>query len=263
MKLFDVPGPKKRGKLMGKKRIQPKTITFKVAGPKINAECFTKSINNFFDLIDEVAYEVGGKKKIIDWIVSVKPGSIIISATPESANGSKREIQNTIFAVQRGIESLTSKKIRPKYFSERALKKLYDLSMLSSTHRDNIDEIGIRVNKKHTNITLECAANIDAIMGVSAKSYGTIEGKLEAIDIHKKLKISVYDDLTDKPVKCYFDEDMFDDIISAIGKRVCVYGLIKYRKSGVPVSVDIEELEIFPPKEMLPTADDVLGILNN
>ena len=170
---------------MSKRKIQPKSITFKLNGPKINAECFTKGINTFFDLIEDVAYEVGGNKKVIDWIVSVKPGSIIIGATPESVEGKRAQLQNTNSAVQRGIESLTNKQVKPRYFSDKALKKLYDLSMLRHTYKDNIDEIGIIVNNKHTSITLECAANIDAITGVSTKSYGTIEGNLEAIDIHK------------------------------------------------------------------------------
>ncbi|MEK0338180.1 MAG: hypothetical protein QQN41_12170, partial [Nitrosopumilus sp.] len=55
-------------------------------------------------------------------------------------------------------------------------------------------------------------------------------------------------------------EDVYNDVIASIRKRVSTYGLIKYKKNGSINSVDIEKLTVFPDSDKLPKFKDIIGL---
>lgn len=238
-------------------------IVLEIDGPKITATKFTRGIKAFFGFINDVANEVSGKKKAIRWIVSVRPGSININVEPEPLNGFETVIPVTIEAIEKGIDIISNKAERPTHFSDDALKKIIDLVSIVDSRDKELDRVRIWVNNKPNNLSSKIVANIDLILGTSSKAYGTIEGKLQVISERQGLNFVVYDSLTDKPIKCYFDDDIMNEVIGAFGKRISVYGMIRYRKDGEPISIEVEELEVFPNKEDLPNIYDVLGILKD
>ncbi len=67
---------------MAEKRIPPNTVQFYIEGPKITADDFRRCVRNFLDLLNEVTIDVSGRKKAVEWIISVAPGSIGLLATP-------------------------------------------------------------------------------------------------------------------------------------------------------------------------------------
>ena len=54
---------------------------------------------------------------------------------------------------------------------------------------------------------------------------------------------------------------LIDEIKDALGKRVSVYGLIRSREDGQKVSVEVEDMEVFPNETELPSIKDIIGIL--
>jgi hypothetical protein len=51
------------------------------------------------------------------------------------------------------------------------------------------------------------------------------------------------------------------EAVRAFGRRVEVYGAVRYRADGVPVSITAEEIVPFPSSEDLPGFRSVRGIL--
>jgi hypothetical protein len=100
-------------------------------------------------------------------------------------------------------------------------------------------------------------------MGPPQDSIGTVEGKLQALNIHEKPpRFAIYDLLTDRRVECYFTTRIkLEDVLAGVGRRVAVTGLIKTRPTGERVSIEARELRLFPAEDELPTPDDVRGIL--
>ena len=245
---------------MNDKQNTQNTIIFEIDGSRITAEKFTHGIRTFFKLIEDVALDVTGKRKAIDWIVSVKPGSITLCATPESTEMSTELVDETINAIGNGIESISQKEIRPPHFSDNALEDLYHLGDLVGLGDQGIDKIRIKINGKPNELSPHTVAYVDKILGVSSKAYGTIDGKLETIYLHGTRKFSIYDEITNKEIKCRFDEEMYDKVIAGIRKRVSVYGLIKYRRNGEPANVEIESFRIFPEDSELPKFKDMIGL---
>ncbi len=234
------------------------TIIFEIDGPRITAEIFTRGTRTFFKLIEDVALDVTGKKAI-DWIISVKPGSITLCATPESSEVSPELVNETIDAIGNGIESI-SKSERPPHFSDNALENLFYLGDLVGLGDQGINKIRIKTNGKQNELSPHSVAYIDEILGSASKAYGTIEGKLLGIDLHGKWDFTIYDEVTNKPIKSYFDEEMYDEVITGIKKRVSAYGLIQYKKNGEPSRVEVEKFRIFPEDNELPKFKDIIGL---
>jgi len=57
--------------------------------------------------------------------------------------------------------------------------------------------------------------------------------------------------------------EIYNEVIAAIGKRISAYGSIRYRKNGQPASVEIEKLTVFPDQSELPQFEDVIGLLED
>jgi len=92
-------------------------------------------------------------------------------------------------------------------------------------------------------------------------SFGSVEGVLKAIDLSRKPVFRIYDLLTNKSVRCYFYSNSIEEFKDALEKRVSVSGLVKSREDGEKLSIEVEEIEIFPPEDELPTIQEIIGIL--
>lgn len=100
--------------------------------------------------------------------------------------------------------------------------------------------------------------------GASYRSYGSIDGHIEGINLHDRKRFWVYDALTGRRVTCEFgDRIEIERIADALAKkrRVEVYGTVSYRTDDQIASMLADTLYVFPDASTLPTADDVRGIL--
>jgi len=239
-----------------------RTLTLNIKGEKITAEKLRSSIGSFYAFIDEVASEVSGQRRPIRWIVRVKKGSIILINEPEIVRDLSPKVTDAIFeSIKRGVDSLGKEAIRPAHFSDRALEYLQDLASIPKERTNGLEAISIKVETKSYKLTPYVIANVDSILGVYSKAFGSIEGRLSTLSERGGLKFIVYDSLTDKPIRCDISEEFFIEATKAIRKRVYVYGLISYDKNGVPKSIRVDELRAFPERDKLPSAFDVCGIL--
>jgi hypothetical protein len=72
----------------------------------------------------------------------------------------------------------------------------------------------------------------------------------------------VVDPLTERPVRCWVNDELFEQAYRAFRKRVAVTGLIHYRKDGQPNSIEVDELVVFPERSALYSAEEIHGILS-
>ncbi len=239
-----------------------KNITFTIKGNRITKDEFSQSIRKFFSIIEDVASNVSGKSKAIEWVISVEPGSIKLQAKPESIYGSPQDAAKTLDVLNNGFEAIWTGTKRPKYFSDNSLNNIFELGNIVGLGDKDINfDIGIGKNIKK--ISSKNVAYIEEILATESEAYGTIEGELLALKIRGRLNFSIWDTLTGKEVKCFFRDELFDDVISSIRKRVAVSGLIHYNKVGRPLKIDIERIRQFPDDSELPKFKDIIGLFNN
>lgn len=237
-------------------------LKLEIDGPKITADKFARGVNAFVHLIGDVADNVADKRNALRWIVSVEPGSILIKVIPESDKAPSDIIPSTIKAIGDGIDVIENRAERPRYFSDNALKNVQELASILDGTNQGLESVKIWMNGKPNSLSNKSIANIKALLETYTTAIGSVEGKLEMITERGGLLFNVYDFLTDTPVKCSFKEELIPQITSAFGKRVSVYGVIKYRRGGIPISIQVENFRVLG-RDKLPTFEDVRGILKD
>jgi hypothetical protein len=84
---------------------------------------------------------------------------------------------------------------------------------------------------------------------------------LRTIQDSGKLELHIRDDILKQTVRCFFPEDMLPQAFENFRKRVEVSGMVHYRRNGVPISIDVAQIEPLPDDTELPSANEVRGIL--
>jgi hypothetical protein len=217
----------------------------------------------FHDLLRAVAREVtsrGGNPIRWQFVDASTNGVVRFRVTPEQiAKDLAPNAPTTIVdAVASGVVNLERAPDRPQYFTDQALDQAARLVAL----RQDVGSLGVMNGKVGSSITDTFRQHVDSLLGIQYYEEGSIEGTLEAVNVHDRSRFSVYDVLTRRPIKCNFgDRISIDQIAGALKKRVMIFGRIAYRANGVPISVTADELAGFPVDDELPRAADVRGLL--
>ena len=230
--------------------------------PEVALQHLVSAAGTFGGLLREVARAYfGTAQEPVRWIVEVERGCVRLPLrpTPAQEDVSPSAFPELVATLAEGIALLDRTAERPEYFTDKALEQARALANLASSELP----IKVRNGKAEVSVTKRIAANVDEVLGVPDVSYGTVEGLLEALNIHGTNKaFGVYDPLTGKKVECKLTGKVtVEDLGPAVSKRVAVRGPILSRSTGERISVQADELEIFLPEGDLPSPDDVLGIL--
>lgn len=241
----------------------PQDIALSFDVDEVPFRLLLKAGQAFSNLLREVARAyIGTARDPAQWLVHVEAGSVVLPLRGEASGdlASNSQVYEVGVFVAQGLALIEGDAVRPDHFTDRALEQARELAKLASGGDLSIE---VRGGGVRSSLTSRLIVNVDTILGHEESSTGTIEGALEAFNVHGKNKrFNVYDSLTGRSVECKFTDDVtVDDLRPAIGRRVAVRGLVRARPDGRPVSVDARELEVFPPEHELPTPDEVFGLL--
>ncbi len=239
-----------------------KRVALEISGPKITSGDFARGVSAFLDVVEDLTNQISQKKKAISWVISVEPGSATIIATAEPADIAYVDfVPPVLEAIKNGATRLESSAEQPEFFSEYTLGRMRELASIVDGKKRGIDSVRIIVDGTAVGISHHTVANVNDILMLK-QALGSVRGRLETLSMHQGFKVVVYDDLTGRGIQCFLEPEMLEDIRSAFGKRVSVYGIIKYRKSGEPESVRVQEYRVLT-REGLPSFEDVKGILKD
>lgn len=239
----------------------PQELTLTIGGQRITAERFLKAVSSFVGLINDVSEAVTAEHGAFRWVVSVESGSAVVHFRPEANRAAASLAPAAIKAVNEGLALLERRPERPRFWSDSALRRAKDLAEVIDAAEGALDRVSVKVNHRARDVTRNTSAHVDALFGSDYKSLGTIEGRLRTVTEAGGLHFVVQDPVTHNNVRCYFREDEADNYMTAWRKRVAVYGEIRYRKDGEPVSISVQEFRVLREAHELPKARDVKGIL--
>ena len=223
------------------------------------------AVDAWTDFLREVGRDVAGRvgRDAVRYVITeAKGGSLTLGVRPQAAkkNVPAAMIPRIATTVTAGIRSLDRSAKRPRHFSDVALLKLRSLARLVDSETPQV-KIG---NGTGSEITLSARlmANVETVLAPELTSIGTVEGRLEGLIIHGKPRFLIFDPLTGRQVSCYFSGRIdWESVLRLFGKRVAATGIIKSRRSGEKVSIQVTQLQPLPPDEELPSSAEVLGIL--
>jgi hypothetical protein len=219
---------------------------------------------DFLGIVGEVGREVAEQASDpVRWLLHhAKTNGVIqlrLRGVPATERVPQIVVPRVVHAVSEGIATVEQAAERPHFFTDRALELSQDIAERSA-------EIGpVRVTDGQIETTLTSTGageHVGQLLGARSTDYGSVEGRLEGITVHGERSFNVYDDLTGRRLRCFFGSRIsVREVAGALEKRVAVYGQINYRASGDVATVIADEFHVFPAPELLPTADDVRGIL--
>jgi hypothetical protein len=136
---------------------------------------------------------------------------------------------------------------------------------LSATLRKHITEIKLSNGENQFEITRRLEARIDHILGDEIIVEGSIEGMLEAINLHNNAnKFHLFPSVGPQKVACHFPDALQPEAIAAIKRYVFVSGQVKYQRRGFfPHEVEVSTMEVYPQESDLPTLGSLRGIAPN
>ena len=125
------------------------------------------------------------------------------------------------------IRSIVASAEAPKSFSREVFDTLKDLASVVGR---GVNSVLIQSSSDEITIDLEARQRIEAVFGQDYSQEGTIDGMLEAVNIHGKANnCALYPVVGPTRVSCRFDDGLFSKIKPALGKYVLIEGMLKYR----------------------------------
>lgn len=227
-------------------------ITLEIDEEVISIADFQKATDSFLSLVKEISKQDASNLDASDWAVKVYSGSAGIGVIGGMNIDADRVRQDLIAGLK-----LLGKGIRPLAFTDKAIEHAKSLALL---FKKTVIEPNVRIWSKRDEsfqMVRDIAKQADSLLAASYEEDGAVDGILERIDAHGKLKFVVYDVIDDRAVKCDVSEQDVKLALENFQQRVEVIGRVKYRKDGMPVSITASKIISFPKPSEIPSLQDM------
>ena len=237
-------------------KTKPVTIKMKLAIDKIPSHEFIQSVKDFFEMLEDVADSLYGRRRAIPWSVKIEPGSNVLVAIAGQPISPEIKPKAVSTALKRGLKVIKDG-ARPENFSDRTLERIKSLADLSEERGLNIS---IVAEKSKQQISSKIRENVSYILRHAYSEVGTIEGRLQILAKRQYLEIEVRDEVSDRLIHCIITPNQLEDAKDAFDRRVSISGLIHYRADGTPISIEVKNIFRFPFPRELPSHNNIRGI---
>jgi hypothetical protein len=138
---------------------------------------------------------------------------------------------------------------------------LEDIRALARPVGRTVKNTTLIFNDYRLDLTEKLGIKIDKALAVEEESDGALEGMLDQINVHLGANtFHIYPEIGPRKVTCHFPMRLFDDAVSAVGRRVEVAGTLRYRAgANFPHQVAVAQIDVFPPDHELPSWEDLRG----
>jgi hypothetical protein len=175
-----------------------------------------------------------------------------------------RDFRDTPAVLVAGLQRLEgeSQQGPPELFSERELENLL---RFRSLFRKGVDRVEVSAGAIATTgiISRHTEAAVERILLGASEAWGSLEGELEAIDVHRAPRFTMWERLSGQAVRCYFGSEQVDVVKDLLGRRVRVSGLISYFSNGTPRAMrQLAHIEGVSPTQPLELWGSVSDLTN-
>jgi hypothetical protein len=213
----------------------------------LNASDFLKQVDSLRQLLTMSA--AGGEEPRILRLQMNSPATVVLEAAA----------RNDIGPFFNGLREIALKGTAPEVFDRPVFEAFRDFAGVIGR--------GVRTAVLETydyQIEIDVAArrNIESVFGADTSSEGTVDGMLEAINIHSKTNtFALYPVVGAARVNCKFSDEMLPLVKPALGKYVVIQGELKFRwRERYPHEARAVKIEILPDWDEQPKFEDILGM---
>jgi hypothetical protein len=224
---------------------------------------FISSLQHFLGILRDLDATISKDQRgsVVWEVVSLQQNSPpIVGVSPTLRSSDIQDYSNVVESQMLENARLLGIGSEPTTFmSFAALKKLESLAAKARLFGSLSVFLTEDGRKQESDITEETLYNVQQLTGIKYSGYGSISGKLEAISVHNANEFRVWDDKSGKPVRCKYEPaSQEEQIKSMLRLRVVVFGTIQSNSSGIPISLEVEDIER-APQRVLPTIQEMSG----
>lgn len=235
----------------------PTDLTLEIDA-NVTPEQFMVAARAFFGYVDEVARSIA-PGAVPKWKVMLREGRNLLAVEPVRS-AVPAVVEAVYLRADEGVRQLADGNLQASRLPEPALKHLKTLSELTEA-RGNPVPLRFWVRRQPIQVNQEIGRVIREDWRADYKDYGTVEGRLTAIQEQGTLQLLLKDEWLRQTIRCYVPEDQLPDAFANFRHRVEISGIIHYRRNGTPISVEVEAILRLPDDSELPSSEDVRGLL--
>lgn len=234
----------------------PDGLTFAI-NPQTQAasiDLFLKALEDIRRLLRDVDYAIHRERTGRRWIISdLHSSSPTVSVRPLLGD------EEMVGAIAAGIREITTGTDQPpQYFTEQVLGDLKRMRRLF-VGKDRATSIVVSIDSQETaTIRQDISQKADRILTSGYWNLGSLEGTLEAINVHGSPTFTIWDRVSRSPVRCSFPNESIwiERVKDLLKSRVLVKGRIRYFVNGVPRAItNVEDILDATPDPNLPKAE--------
>lgn len=232
-------------------------ITIKLTGPRGPAELsdFASVVSSLRSCIKHVCRCVAGTEDVEYDIVELSYSSAALATSPVENSVPYNTLLEISKTIDRTILSLEDGQEIDERLDYAAIRSF---GGFSNTARKS----GASLSIGRTRLTSAYVANLSSLLEPSSAALGSVTGRLEAINLHNNASFILYPPISGEEVRCDFHRDVLPRVLDAVEKNITAYGRLHYAKTKVfPTRVEVEDFEVLPETNDLPTLLNCCGVL--
>lgn len=204
-------------------------FTLEIDSNHIEPEVFLKATRAFYSLLSILTKEI--KDTPVKWNLSVQKGSAGVACKPEPKQFSPSERAKLTKLFDQSLDCVQDRREFPENYPVEAIKALYAIAESSK-----VVPIGLWRNKQKTKLTQESYEHLSSLLD-KYEDYGSVSGIIRVVSENRGKKITVVDRITGNNIQCMLEDKLLQEALQLFGKRVEVYGKIKFSSQGVPMTI--------------------------
>jgi len=216
----------------------PEALSFTIhpAAETVTIGLFERAIQDVRRLIRDVDYAVTHETTGHRWVIAGLHSSAPTIEVRPLADGTA-----TLETLTSGLSIIgrTEGTELPFRFTDDALDDLRRMRRLFQG-RERAGRVTFATDGREiATISRDIDRRVERLLSGSYSALGSIEGMLEAINLHRTGTFTVWDRMSAAPVRCSFPKDptWTERVKALLQRRVLVTGRVSYFRSGVPRSV--------------------------
>jgi hypothetical protein len=216
---------------------------------------------SIIDAVDKSVHE--RREASLGWeIADAHAGSMTVTLEPRAeAEDAKPDVVED--AVVRGLSLIEQAPERPHHWPNKALE---EASALARLRQKSLSDITVRLEngarEREPVFVAPGSATVEHVKSLLQKTemIGSVEGRLESINLHEQRSVGVWDVVTGLRVQCSFPESLLDEVREALGERVLASGRLSLDEEGHPTHCRIQRIRRLRSRDELPNAREMFGV---
>ena len=246
------------GREMSQEVETPEGLTF-VINPEAeyaSVDLLLHSVEDIVRLLRRIDDAIHGPRHQHKWVVrELRSSAPTITVEENPLNG----VRSAEVIVQ-GLRTLTCGTDEPpQHFTVPVLENLAKMKRLFTGTGIRAKSIDVMVSGDLVaTIEKDIAEKVKRVVSSGYRGIGSLEGMLEAIDIHNAPVVTIWERVFRTPVRCHIpkEREWTELAVSLLGKRVTVTGEVRYFSNGKPRTIrDVVRIKDATPNSHLPRAE--------